>query len=180
VAYCKVEDLLVGSTALPKGMEPQAYVDGAADEIDMRIGFTYVTPVDISETSPVERPVRLILKTLNVHLATGRLCLAMAKNAQRTDLEPYGASLVRDALAMIGQIERGEITLIGAVRVVQDGRGPGVHWPADLQPGCRVERRGVLRPSFATRTTSTAGRRVAPWRLIRAWWPKCPATSTSR
>lgn len=119
--YCKVEDLLVGSTALPKGMEPQAYVDGAADEIDMRIGFTYVTPVDITETSPVERPVRLILKTLNVHLATGRLCLALAKNAQRTDLEPYGASLVRDALAMIGQIERGEITLIGAERVVREG-----------------------------------------------------------
>lgn len=119
--YCDVEDLLVGSTALPKGMEPQAYVDGAADEIDMRIGFTYVTPVDITETSPVERPVRLILKTLNVHLATGRLCLAMAKNAQRTDLEPYGASLVRDALAMVGQIERGEITLIGAARIVRTG-----------------------------------------------------------
>jgi hypothetical protein len=129
VAYCKVEDLLVGSTALPKGMEPQAYVDGAADEIDMRIGFTYVTPVDISETSPVERPVRLILKTLNVHLATGRLCLAMAKNAQRTDLEPYGASLVRDALAMIGQIERGEITLIGAVRVVRTGEDPAFTGP---------------------------------------------------
>jgi hypothetical protein len=123
VPYCKVEDLLVGSTALPKGMEPQAYVDGAADEIDMRIGFTYVTPVDIGESSAVERPVRLILKTLNVHLATGRLCLALAKNAQRTDLEPYGASLVRDALAMIGQIERGEITLIGAVRIEREGSG---------------------------------------------------------
>lgn len=119
--YCEVEDLLVGATALPKGMDPQKYVDDAANEIDSTIGFIYVTPVDVSETSSVKRPVRLLLKRLNVHLATGRLITAMSSNNQRTDLHPYGASLIKEVVAVLQQIATGDITLAGAALVTPDG-----------------------------------------------------------
>jgi hypothetical protein len=58
MAYSSVEDLLIGKIPLPVGVDPQKYVDDATDEVDSYIGFTYVTPVDVSNTSPVDRPVR--------------------------------------------------------------------------------------------------------------------------
>lgn len=112
--YSEVEDMLLGQTALPKGLDPQKYVDDAADEIDSAIGFTYVTPVDMSDTSPVIRPVRLLLKRLNNHLATGRFITAISSNSQRTDLQPYGASLIREVLLVLQQIQNGDLTLTGA------------------------------------------------------------------
>jgi hypothetical protein len=117
VTYSAVEDLLVGATALPKALVPQMYVDDAANEIDSIIGFIYKTPVDISETSTAVRPVRLLLKRLNNHLATGRLITAMSSNSQRTDLQPYGASLIREVLAVLQQIQSGDLVLDGAERV---------------------------------------------------------------
>lgn len=112
--YSAVEDMLIGQTALPKGLDPQKYVDDAADEIDSAIGFIYLTPVDMSDTSPVIRPVRLLLKRLNNHLATGRFITAISSNSQRTDLQPYGASLIREVLAVLQQIQNGELALTGA------------------------------------------------------------------
>jgi hypothetical protein len=119
--YSDVDDLLIGATALPKGMEPQKYVDDAANEIDSKIGFIYVTPVDISETSTTKRPVRLLLKRLNNHLATGRLITALSSNSQRTDLQPYGASLIREVLAVLDRIESGDLILAGAELVAPEG-----------------------------------------------------------
>jgi phage gp36-like protein len=115
VPYCSVDELLVGANPLPKQFLPQAFVDDAANEIDSLIGFRYITPVDIeSDNTPVVRPARLLLKRLNVYLATGRLLMAMASNSSRTDLHPYGRSLVVEATAILARIASGEIILEGA------------------------------------------------------------------
>lgn len=113
--YCDVDELLVGDMPLPRGLRPQQYVDSATSEIDMMIGFIYQTPIDISDTSPVIRPARLLLKETARKLATGRLILAMSTVAQRTELHAYGARLVDEALAVLRQIAAGEIILTGAL-----------------------------------------------------------------
>ena len=114
MAYCEATDLLVGDMPLPKALRPQQYVDDAADEIDSMIGFIYATPVDIvSDGTPVKRPVRLLLKRLNVLLASGRLITAMSSNSQRSDLHPYGASLIREATDVLKQIAAGDLLLPG-------------------------------------------------------------------
>lgn len=119
--YSEETDLLIGDMPLPKGLRPQKYVDDGADEIDSVIGFIYVTPVNIDgDSTPVVRPVRLLLKRLNNMLASGRMIMAMTTGGQRQELHAYGASLVREAVAVLKQIADGEILLEGAERVGND------------------------------------------------------------
>lgn len=141
MSYCETTDLLVGDIPLPKGLRPQQYVDSAANEIDMHIGFIYETPVNIAEDSPVVRPARLLLRELCIKLASGRLILAMSTVAQRTELHAYGASLVTEALAILGRISSGEIILTGATQVPSDDEdgnftGPQIH---NVDPESNVE-----------------------------------------
>lgn len=115
--YSEKDDLLVGDMPLPAGFRPQKYVDDAADEIDSIIGFQYVTPVDVSETSLVVRPVRLLIKRIANLLATGRLIMATTVGRERQELHQYGYTLVREATAVLTQIANGEILLKGAALV---------------------------------------------------------------
>lgn len=110
--YSGVEDLLVGKIPLPQTIDPAKYVQDATDEVDSYIGFLYQTPVDISNTSTVIRPVRLLLKRLSNQLASGRLILAMASGAEMQKVHAYGRSLIRDALDVLTQISEGKVTLI--------------------------------------------------------------------
>jgi hypothetical protein len=121
--YCTVEDLLVGDMRLPAGLRPQQYVDSATNEVDMNIGFLYVTPIDVTESSAVIRPVRLLLSETTKKLASGRLILAMSTAGQRTELHAYGKRLVDEALATLKQIVSGEITLLGVPILDPDGDG---------------------------------------------------------
>lgn len=121
--YSVPSDMLVGSVTLSRGLEPQKYVDDAADEIDSSIGFIYVTPVDIeSDGNPVVRPARLLLKRLNNNLATGRYIMAMTASGQRLELHAYGAQLVKEVIEILKQIAAGDILLEGAPKI-DDGEG---------------------------------------------------------
>lgn len=111
--YCATTDLLYGNIPLPTGITAQKFVDDAAEEIDSYIGMTYLTPVDIN-ASELARPVKLLLKRINSHLATGRLILAVTANGEDDRLHAYGASLVTESLATLQAISDGEVTLIGA------------------------------------------------------------------
>jgi phage gp36-like protein len=111
VAYCAIEDLLLGDVPVSKSVDQQKYVNDAADEIDMLIGHRYVTPVDLSA---LQRPGKLLLKRVNVLLATGRLIIAVAAGAEGGRLNQYGSSLVKEALAWLEQIANGGILLEGA------------------------------------------------------------------
>jgi len=112
--YSEVEDLLTGNIPMPDYVNKDKYVQDAADEIDSKIGFVYVTPVDISETSDVPRPARLLLKRINNFLASGRLIMAVAAGGEDDRLHAYGWSLVQDATAALNSIASGEIYLKGA------------------------------------------------------------------
>lgn len=114
MAYSTTADLLTGNIPLPSYLDPQKFINDAADEIDSRIGFTYQTPVDIEAPTNVTRPVILFLKRISNWLASGRLLLAAAASAEDTQLHAYAYSLVRDAETGLQAIVDGDIVLEGA------------------------------------------------------------------
>lgn len=107
--YCEVPDLLIGDITVSAALDPEKYVNDAADEIDSKIGFRYLTPVP--NTAP--RPVLLLLKRVNSHLASGRLILAATISAEMEELNAYGANLVADAELTLAAIASGEMKLPG-------------------------------------------------------------------
>ena len=114
MTYSETSDLLTGSMNVPASLDAQKYVDDASDEIDSVIGFRYTTPIDMSNSSLVIRPARLLLKRVANFLATGRLIMAAAVTQEDKQLNAYGASLVAQAQAILTQIAAGDIVLPGA------------------------------------------------------------------
>lgn len=115
MAYCEVGDLLLGGIPLPSYIDPAKQIADAADEIDSKIGYVYVTPIDVSVGSNLARPARLLLKRINSSLATGRLILAVASPEENRNLHAYGWSLVKEATAALDLIASGEAVLEGAI-----------------------------------------------------------------
>lgn len=113
MAYCEIVDLLIGDLPTSVALSPQKYVDDAADEIDSKIGFVYETPIPVETTDPTPRPVVLLLKRLNAHLATGRMVLAATLISEDKQLNAYGLSLVADCELTIAQIAAGQLILDG-------------------------------------------------------------------
>lgn len=130
-AYCATSDLLTGSIPTPSYLDPDKFVQDAADEIDSHLGFVYGTPFDVSDNPGNElvRPARLLLKRLNVWLASGRLLLAAASSGEDDNLHAYAKSLVDGALATLEKINTGEILLEGAKTLVDQTVAPrGPMW----------------------------------------------------
>ena len=114
MAYCSEADLLLGGIPLPGYIDPVKQVADAADEIDSKIGYIYKTPIDVTDTSPVKRPARLLLKRINASLATGRLILAVASPEENKNLHAYGWNLVREATTALDAIASGQFPIEGA------------------------------------------------------------------
>ena len=113
MAYCTVADLMIGDISTSAALDPQKYVDDAADEIDSKIGFVYATPIPVADGSGTPRPVVLLLKRLNSHLATGRLILAATIPAENERLNAYGYSLVAEVMTSLDMIATRQMTLEG-------------------------------------------------------------------
>jgi hypothetical protein len=116
--YCTRENLLVGDIPFSPN-EQDRYVNEAADEMDGDIGAEYNLPLPLDLMPP---HVRLKLKNCNAMLASGRLLLSRASHGQDTSIHAYGASLVKEAKAIIGAIKTGQFELAGASRrIAQTG-----------------------------------------------------------
>lgn len=113
-AYCTANDLLVGKVPLPSYLDPDKFVQDAADEIDSKIACLYMTPVNTS-AGGVSRVVELTLKRINSHLASGRLLLSVAAPEEQARTHAYGLFLVKEAEAAIDAIASGEFKLEGAL-----------------------------------------------------------------
>jgi hypothetical protein len=112
VAYCATEDLLLGNVPVPASAS--AYVQDAADEMDSIIGLQYVTPVILDENIQAQRAGFLLLKKINVWLASGRLLMALDAGGEDDQLHQYAKYLVEQALMALGQIQDGTVILPGA------------------------------------------------------------------
>lgn len=120
MAYSTPADLLTGNIPVPQYIDKDKFVADAADEIDSKIGFRYLTPIDVSSGSAVEVPVRLLLKRISNFLATGRLLMAADAGGENDRLHAYGWSLVKEATAALDAIANGDILLGGATPVDTD------------------------------------------------------------
>lgn len=138
-AYCDVADLLTGNIPTPASLSPDKFVADAADEIDSQIGFIYHTPVDITDTALTSRPARLLLKRLNVFLATGRLLLAADAGGEDNQLHAYGLKLVNDATSALEMIAQGRIVLEGAARISNNDDKPLGPLVSNADPESYVE-----------------------------------------
>lgn len=126
VAYCETTDLLLGQIPTPAGLDLSKIVQDATDEIDSRIGMLYATPVDLGSVE-IPRPVKLLLKRLNVFIASGRLIMAVTSNTEDDRLHAYGLSLVNDALDALKEIAAGKLILDGVPPI--EGTEPVVSVP---------------------------------------------------
>jgi hypothetical protein len=115
-AYSTVGDLLTGNVPTPVALDPQKFVNDATDEIDSKIGFLYVTPLDIVAPTSIPRPACLLIKRINNFLASGRLLLAAAAGQEDSQIHAYGWSLIKEATTALDQIATGQIPIEGAVK----------------------------------------------------------------
>lgn len=119
MAYCAKEDLLTGDIPLAgKYGDGTPFVNLAADEIDAQIGHIYVTPILFDESTPAlvatARPAKLLLKKINLLLASGRIILDMAAGGEDGNLQAYGKSMHDEAVLLLNDITSGKIVLAGA------------------------------------------------------------------
>ena len=117
MSYCETTDLLItADLPLPVGVNRQSYVDMASEEIDMMISRYYSTPVVFGTTEDQEKykATLLLLKHINIKLATGRLILAVDASGENSQVHAYGQSLVAQALALIDAIVERDVILEGA------------------------------------------------------------------
>lgn len=118
MAYSEVSDLLLGDTIVGGGVSKQQFVDAAADEIDSKIGWLYVTPIAVdgdNYSNPVipalPRHEALLLKGINNKLASGRLIMTLDIAGEGTTLHAYGARLVKEAMDELHLIANGSVDL---------------------------------------------------------------------
>lgn len=124
MAYTDTTDLLLGDIPLGAAVDPQTWVDRAAEEIDSYLGTKYVLP--LPDPPVLARHSELLLKRINSQLATGRLVMAIDAGNDN-DLHAYGRELVRTALSDLNRIMNGSIELDGAdVIVIAESRGPSI------------------------------------------------------
>lgn len=113
-AYCTTGDLLTGKIPLPAYLDPQKFVDDAADEINSKIGYIYQIPVDLTDPN-VQLTAKLVLKRINVHLATGRLLLSVAAPGEQRQEHAYGLGLLKEAQAALMLLADGAVPLEGVL-----------------------------------------------------------------
>lgn len=139
--YSATTDLLTGNIPVSGPVDPAKFVADAADEIDSKIGHIYQTPIDVTDTSPVSRPARLLLKRISNFLASGRLIMAAAAASQKLEVNAYAERLVREATVALDQIASGDVPLIGATRATDSSGDVSTTGPqiSNLDPESNVE-----------------------------------------
>jgi hypothetical protein len=119
VAYCVKEDLLTGDIPLAgKYGDGTSFVNFAADEIDGQIGHLYVTPVTyVNPVDPKAKPAQLLLKKINILLASGRIILDMAAGTEDQNLHAYGNAMLLEGINLLNMISSGKIKLATAIEI---------------------------------------------------------------
>jgi hypothetical protein len=132
MTYCESGDLLLGNVPVPSSAEK--YIEQAADEIDSYLGLQYVTPVILDEANPKYRSGSLLLKRINIWLASGRLLMALDAAGEDDQVHQYAERLVNEALAALKMITDGSIVIPGAEPINPETNkvtGPLASWADD-------------------------------------------------
>lgn len=131
--YCGPGDLIIDPTLLYEENVKETAVQQACEEIDSRIGRLYRTPIDVSESSSVDRSVKLLIKSVAIHLASGRLVMRLTDVGQDSVPNAYGKYLITQAYDVLNEILSGDIVLVGVPAPdVDPGERPAIASPQML------------------------------------------------
>ena len=112
MAYCTSDDLLVGDMVFGS-LDVTDFINQAANEIDSKLGVIYKLPLSaaVGQTF-VNLPQyqQLIVKNINIKLASGRLFLTTAAD-DTSSLHQYGMRLVQEAMSELMAIANGLVEL---------------------------------------------------------------------
>lgn len=133
MAYSEVADLLIGDLVLGAGVDPQKYIDLAAEQIDAKIGWVYELPLHpaggVGTWQDLPEHEQLLLKGINNGLASGSLLIALDQGGEQTTVHAYGLWLIQQAQADLMYLANGEIQISAELFDVPDtvpNRVPGV------------------------------------------------------
>ncbi len=134
MTYSTKDDLRIGDIRLPDRYgDGSSFVVSAAEEIDAQLGHIYVTPFDIDENVPQNRPAILILKKINNLIASGRLIMDLAASKEDTTLHAYGWAMLKEGLGLLKALQDRSILLTGSELIdynadgEQTPTGPMIH-----------------------------------------------------
>jgi hypothetical protein len=126
--YSEVGDMLLGQMTLASGIDGNKFVDAAADEIHMKLGFTYKVPIQAPEGQELPVPVSLLLKRISVNISTGLAIRAsIGPSTQGDNINAYAATLLTEGRRALDAIASDAMPLEGAVRLAgeeEHTRGP--------------------------------------------------------
>lgn len=114
VAYCVRDDLLLGNIQPPAPATLDKYVQNGADSINTKLGFRFVTPINIDMSAIGANSSVTLLKQLNVYLSSGMYIVATSASAEDIQLNAYGRYLLGQADEALNAIASGEQVLAGA------------------------------------------------------------------
>lgn len=123
--YCKEADFLLTEEMIVSVNDKPKYIQIAQEEIDGKLGFVYVVPIDISETSTLPENQKMLLKTMAQKLASGRLLMGNALGGQSESVNAYALYLIKAAEMDLMAVANGQIDL-HAPRVDQAGTPIGL------------------------------------------------------
>ena len=112
MAYCTEDSLLIEGLPLSTVVNPQKYIDLAADEMNIILGQVYNIPIVYDDT-PDNLQTKLFLKQVNSWLASGRMIIAATASNESTQLSAYGRQLVNGALKALNDLVGGGGSLPG-------------------------------------------------------------------
>lgn len=93
-------------------LDRQKFINDASDEIDSKLGWLYVIPLEpISPATSLPGYQLLTLKGINNKLASGRIILTLDIASEGTTLHAYGWQLIREAREELIYLANGEAQL---------------------------------------------------------------------
>ena len=121
-AYCISSDLPLGQLTgrLPVEISVNNYMNAAADHIDARLGFMYLTPFDVEGVGSLPSHQVKLLKGINAKRAAGQIILAATIATEDNVLQQYGLWLIQEADIELQAIQNGDVRL-AAPLVDSDG-----------------------------------------------------------
>jgi hypothetical protein len=120
MAYCKTEDINLGTMEPPRGTDVQKVINEAANDIDAVVGRFYRLPLQLSESDPQHAPYKLLLRKLNIFLTTGDIIIKAAGARQDDSMNASGLWYMRQAQDVLKKIENGKIRFPDQVRMNAD------------------------------------------------------------
>lgn len=109
--YCLDTDIVLGDVEVPRYVSVSNFATRAAEDMDAKIGQRYKIPLNLNPGMPGDRADILLLKSINIMLATGRLILAGSAGGEFDSTHAYGTWLVKQAEAELCKLADGTTPL---------------------------------------------------------------------